>query len=278
MRLLGTLLRIETIKTLRRFGFWMTVLTLAGLLVIIHGGGYYGAVQAGHPPPHLPDAWGSVALGAGPLAGIFGSVALILLVAAEFSWKTARQNVIDGLSKEQFFLGKLLLVPGLTLVFCSVQLGIGGGAALLGNLHLGRAPWPPVEPVHLGLVTGLGLQAAGFLTLAFLAAMIARTSGGAMGLFLLWAAVLEQLLAQLLREREGWLEAAADFLPVTVFTAVARAEVWSPEAMAAAVERAASQGRPPPEVLGAPVSVALAAGWIGALVLLSFAVYRRRDL
>lgn len=278
MSLLVTLLKIETIKTVRRFGFWITLLALGGFLVLVHGGTYYGAVQVGEPPPHLPDAWWGGIFNISPLAGFFGAVALILLVASEFSWNTARQNVIDGLSKDQFFLAKLLLVPVMALLVLGVQLGVGGATALLGNLHLGEPAWPPLRWLHLGFMTGLLVQFTGFLALAFLAAMIARSAGGAMGLFLLYAAVLEQILSGLLRRWEGWSATAADLLPVSAFSEVARPEVWDAEVLAAAAQRAAAQGQPPPEVLGAPASVGIALGWIGALVLLALLVYRRRDL
>lgn len=278
MTLLRTLVRIETIKALRRFGFWLTVAALGGVLVIVFGSEYYGALRTGNPPPRLPDAWEAVAAGLGPVAAIFGSVALILLVAAEFSWKTARQNVIDGLSKDQFFLGKLLLVPGLAVAVCGVQLGLGGAAGLAGSLHLGGVEWPLFRVVDLGIFAGFFLQALGFLSLAFLAAMIARSAGGAMGIFLLYAAVLEPLLGQALRPRGGWLEALADLLPIGAFSGVNRVIVWDPEALAAAVEQASAQGRPRPEVLAAPAAVAVTLAWVAVLALLAYVAYRRRDL
>jgi hypothetical protein len=64
----------------------------------------------------MPLAQGArVSIGIGTagtsIASIFGVVLIVLMVCNEFGWKTSRQNIIDGLSKPQWFAGKALLIP-----------------------------------------------------------------------------------------------------------------------------------------------------------------------
>jgi hypothetical protein len=57
------------------------------------------------------------------LGSLFTGVLMILLFAPEFSWRTARQNVIDGLSKERFYAGKVILLARLVLILMATTLG-----------------------------------------------------------------------------------------------------------------------------------------------------------
>lgn len=115
--LVSVLVRNEAIKTFKRLAFWVTFLFFSFILTMEFGENYFRA--AGDPDRSfaLPGAWREIVTGNSEIALIFGSVILILLLSSEFSWRTARQNVIDGLSKEQFFVGKGLLLPIVGLMF-----------------------------------------------------------------------------------------------------------------------------------------------------------------
>ncbi|MBK9980304.1 MAG: hypothetical protein IPP20_20760 [Gemmatimonadetes bacterium] len=103
--------------------------------------------------------------GPGVLAAFFASIVLILLVSSEFTWRTSRQNVIDGLSKEEFFGAKLFLLPGVGLFFFIVMVLVAGGFAFAGTVAKGvlgstgalvRQPTSPSwgldhRPARLGL-------------------------------------------------------------------------------------------------------------------------------
>ena len=79
---------------------------------------------------------------------IFAAVLVILLVAAEFGWRTARQNVIDGLSKTQWFAAKVLLLPLLTALFLALRVLVGGTLALAGtDLSAGATLFGPAQTV-----------------------------------------------------------------------------------------------------------------------------------
>lgn len=276
MSIFTTLIRIEARKTVRRFSFWVSTIVVTALLAIGFGADFYTDVSRDRVPDVLPTAWPDI-VEPGPLSAIFASVLIILLVANEFTWKTARQNVIDGLSKEQFFLGKLLLVPGIALLFWAVQVVLGGAFGLAGNFHAGDFSDALIRAVDVGILFGFLLQVLGFVTLGFLASMIARSPGASMGVMLLYVAILEQLLQGIVGRFEATREAVRYF-PVAIFGQLANRLQWYPEALAEVVARATARGRPPPEVMNTSLLVTLALVWMGVLVGVGFLVYRKRDL
>ncbi|HEY2825233.1 MAG TPA: hypothetical protein VGI83_06785, partial [Gemmatimonadales bacterium] len=128
--ILGILVKNEALKAVKRFAFWMTLASSAFIAVITYGSTFY---RTTHPPIvswGFPVAWRDIHGNAMAIPAFFAAILLLLLVTGEFEWRTARQNVIDGLSKEEWFAAKAVLVPLLTLLFVGVHVAIGGGFAL----------------------------------------------------------------------------------------------------------------------------------------------------
>ena len=123
---------------------------------------------------------------------------MILLLAPEFSWRTARQNVIDGLSKKRFYTGKIIVLAALVALFpCHSHRDCGYVGTLFSP---SESSWPLVGPVRRQLRVGLRtsrllLWGSG----AFMLAALLRSSGAAMGIMFVYLLV-EQLLAQLMTE------------------------------------------------------------------------------
>ncbi len=59
------------------------------------------------PLYHFPDVWQNLAWGAG-LLKIGLAIMVVISITNEFTYRTIRQNVIDGLSREQFLISKVL--------------------------------------------------------------------------------------------------------------------------------------------------------------------------
>ena len=120
MRLLGVLWRIETLKAVKRPAFWVTmgVFTVFNAIAILSSGGPSSEAS-------FPDAWRGIIEPATNLGPVFLAALMILLFAPEFRWRTARQNVIDGLGKEQFYWGKVLLLVPMMAVFIAIPMVIG---------------------------------------------------------------------------------------------------------------------------------------------------------
>ena len=105
------LVRNEFIKTRRRTAFWVASLVFTGLMSLIFGSMFMQGLRKPERAFILPGAWGEILGGPGVLASFFSAIVVILLVSSEFTWRTSRQNVIDGLSKEEFFGAKLPAAP-----------------------------------------------------------------------------------------------------------------------------------------------------------------------
>ena len=150
MKILIMLLRIEWLKAAKRRIFWVAIGAFALFVAIRTVIGIYFAQTIPDAVFTLPERWpdilGTVA-GFGPL---FTAILMILLFAPEFSWRTARQNIIDGLSKEQFFAGKVMLLAGLGLLFMAVAVLIGICSTMFSPSGSGSGIFRPSDLSYMG--------------------------------------------------------------------------------------------------------------------------------
>ena len=143
---IGTLLRIEYIKTVRRRAFWVAsaFFVLISVMVSVSG---FRAGQRGMSAPFVPPfSWAMTAAQFSLIPTVFLALTIVMLVTSEYSWRTARQNVIDGLSKEQFFAAKWLMAMMVTIAFTLLPFAVATGTVIYGRL-MGATPTtlPPVS-------------------------------------------------------------------------------------------------------------------------------------
>jgi len=356
---IGALLRIEYIKTVRRRAFWVAsaFFVLISVMVSVSG---FRAGQRGMSAPFVPPfSWAMTAAEMSLIPTVFLALTVVMLVTSEYSWRTARQNVIDGLSKEQFFAAKWLMAMMVTIAFVLLPFVFATGTVIYGRL-MGATPrtLPPASTtatqdstaraarlqafndstrkalaaaptavdsariitrrrsdstqaalqqalrdvrsqrprgifpapdssaplVSLGdlkVAGGYALGATGFAAMAFMLAMLLRSTGGAVGIFFLYLAFLEQLIGLMLRNW-GSAELAGKvmpYMPVTALRGPMNPTVWH----AAYVERlnaiAASVGQPAAVVNADMLKlIGLPLAWIAVFLGVTFVVFRRRDL
>lgn len=204
-------------------------------------------------------------------------MAVILLITSEFSWKTARQNVIDGLSKSEFFVGKLILYPLVGCAFLGWTVVLAGMLGLLGT-DFEASTDPLVTAVDLAHMGGLAVSVLGYTTMAFLSAFLARSSGPAMGIFFLYVGFIEELASGLLPKLGETATKAAQFLPRGVFDAFFSRRQFDLAGRQEAIGAAAKAGREIPTWHDTGLLSAVAAGWIVTLLAAAYWSYRRRDL
>ena len=357
---LGTLLRIEYIKTVRRRAFWVAIAFLAFVSSVAIVGKLLEGRRGITAPFVAPFSWAMAAAEVGPMPAFFLALTIAMLVTSEYSWRTARQNVIDGLSKEQFFAAKWLMTIMVTIAFTIVPFAVGTGTTIYGRIRGAtpetspapdtaaarrdstararamqavfdssgkalaaaktatdsarvmearradstqaalrqalrdaraqrpRATYPTPDPdaplVSIGDLTvaaGYLLGSLGFAAMAFMLAILLRSTGGAIGVFFLYFAFLEQMIGLLLR-RFGSVELATTvmpYMPLNVLRAPTNPNVWH----AAYVERAnaiaVSVGQPAQVVdVDLLKLIGLPLAWIVVFVGVAFVVFRRRDL
>jgi len=273
---LGVLLRNECIKTLKRLAFWVTYGSFTAIMTINFLENVRRARRDPERPFSLPDSWPDIVANDNEVALIFGSVILLLLISSEFSWRTARQNVIDGLSKEQFFLSKVLLVPMIGLLFVATQTVLGATLSLfVTDFSTGE---PLVRGVNLSALGGFALASLGYGSLALFSALAVRNSGPALALWFFYMALIERLIGSGLVALNEGLQPVVQYLPINTFNQLFRYIQHDPAALQRAVQSAIENERQVPEIWDMSTLLVASTLWIAVFVGVSFVWFRKRDL
>jgi ABC-type transport system involved in multi-copper enzyme maturation permease subunit len=153
-----------------------------------------GAQFRGLTPSLLPiydfaDIWQNLAYVASYIK-IFPALLLIISMANEYSYKTQRQNIIDGLSRAGFMLSKLSFALFLAVLSALLLLVLG--------LVLGMAYSPVTDArsiaEHLYFVPVHALQLLLFFLFAMLLVLLLRRSGITIMFLLAYAVLIEPVL------------------------------------------------------------------------------------
>jgi len=139
-------------------------------------------------PFEFSGVWQTVSYISGYLL-ILPAILLIVLVTNEFTYKTSRQNIIDGLSRAQFIGVKILLAFLLALL--SVLLVIATG------LFFGFRSGTSFEWTKFSYVGYFFLKALSYNLIAVLMAVMIRRTGFAIGVYFIYMGA-ENIIAQLL--------------------------------------------------------------------------------
>ena len=109
----------------------------------------------------------------------------VLSVTTEFSNRTARQNIITGMSRDEFFVGKVILILTVALVATVVYTMAGLTYGFLNSTFL--------SPSHIFGTAGawvLGryfLMCLGYLSIGLIAGLLLRKTGLSIFLYLMYA-------------------------------------------------------------------------------------------
>ena len=191
------LLAIEWLKIKRYPTFWILSGFFLVLLFLWNYEAMKGNIMLGNMKKNhgisivnsdysFPQAWASLGYWAS-LFIIFISIIVIILTTNEYTYRTHRQNVIDGWKRVEFLNGKVFVVVVLS-VFSSVYVVLLG--AILRLLQTGSL---------VGFFSGFHnlayffLLALDYLGFALLISVLIKRSGLAIGLFMLYT-IIESLL------------------------------------------------------------------------------------
>lgn len=279
MSTLGATFRNEMIKTTKRPATAVTTGLFAFVLCMTAGSAFYQALL--HPDRGsfvLPTAWPGLLQDPGVPSAFFAAILIILLVDSEFTWRTARQNVIDGLTRETWFVGKLIVFAAVCLGYVALHLLVTGAVAAYGTWQITGTIGTLVRSTDLRMMGADLLMVAGLGSMAMLAAFAVRSAGPAMGLFFFYVAFGERLLSMVLTRMGGGGEKIIAFLPMSLSMSLPTPARWDPAAFQEAVAAAAKHGRPPPDFGNTTLLVWVGLAEILLFLTLAFLVHRRRDL
>lgn len=211
------LLKIEWLKVKNYRTFWLllliTVIAVPGFNYVI-----YDRMNNGFPkvngksflgsPFAFPDVWQTVAWNSSLLL-LIPAILIITLTSNEFTYKTHRQNVIDGLSRNQFINVKLVEV----LVF-SLFVTIVVFLTTLAFGYLANTPPPGISIFKdIRFTAFFFVQMLSYTTIAFLFTMLIKRAGLAMGVFFIYM-IMEQVIVVILRSNYNL--TGVNFLPEEV--------------------------------------------------------------
>ncbi|THU41035.1 hypothetical protein FAM09_02655 [Niastella caeni] len=201
---MGQLLSIEWMKLKNYRAFWIL---LCLYIATIFGANYiiyriqqviYAERQAkgiatmvlGDPPYSFPTVWQATAHVSSFLLFIPGLI-LIIAITNEYSFKTHRQNVIDGWTRQQFIASKIIIAT-LFAVLSTVVVAIT--AVIFGYMQ-GDAAFSFEGFSYIGYFF---LQAMSYIMVALLMGVLFKRGGLAIGVFFSYALVLEQIIVLIL--------------------------------------------------------------------------------
>jgi len=217
---MSSLLKTEWLKIKKYPAFWwmlgLVSLAYPAMNYAIYYNGYQqqladktmGPILRMLPNPFtFPDAWQTVAF-ISSLFVFLPAIVVIMFITNEYTYKTHRQNIIDGWSRNDFMLSKMIDV-GIIALLVTVLYIIT--AFVIGTVNSGKTPvnfWQGTKYIGLFL-----LQLFSQLSIALLIALLVRKAFIALGIFIIYYFPLEPILVELGKKHANGI---GEFLPLEI--------------------------------------------------------------
>jgi ABC-2 type transport system permease protein len=214
------LLKTEWLKLKKYWAFWwmtgIVALAYPAMNYLIYVNGYRDQLENAKVGPFLkmlpnpftfPDVWQTVAF----ISSCFiflPAIVVIMFITNEYTYKTHRQNIIDGWSRKDFMMSKMIDVAIISLLVTLVYFIT---AAIIGTANATNTSgklWEGTQ--YIGLFF---LQTFSQLSLALLIALLVRKAFLSLGIFLFYFFPLEVILEGLGRKYSITMR---EFLPLEI--------------------------------------------------------------
>ena len=168
------------------------------------------------PLPHVtiyffPAVWQNIAFFATlRYVLIFPAIVIIILITNEFTFKTIRQNVINGLGKAEFITSKLLLILVISIV---MTIFVTLGTLLLGISNTADLTLDMVFE-KISFVPGFFITVVTFQVYALFFGFILRNTGLSIALFTLYVFIVEPIVYYFLKSPIVFENNISPYLPV----------------------------------------------------------------
>ena len=143
-------------------------------------------------PFALPEVWHTAAF-ASSLFVFIPAIVVIMLITNEYTYKTSRQNIIDGWSRGNFMTGKLLSVVIITLIVTLLYTLIAFSIGWYNTTDQVQDRWKLAYYILL-----FAVQTFSQLSLAFLIGLLVRKAFIALSIFVFYFLILENIAVGLL--------------------------------------------------------------------------------
>ena len=219
-----SLIKIEWLKIKKYPAFWwmlgIVALTYPGVNMMFHGiydsmtsksqkGGDMFKMLLGNPFA-FPEAWHTVAYFSSWFL-VVPAILVIMIISNEFTYKTNRQNIIDGWTRNEFILSKLfdVLIVAVVVTLAYTIIAVSFGFAYSTDLEKMRwiEEWRYI-PLFL-------LQTFAQLSIAFLLGFLFKRSFIALGVFLFYFMILEPIGVGVIQKFSSF-PSLASYLPLEI--------------------------------------------------------------
>jgi hypothetical protein len=178
-------------------------------------------------PFGFPEVWKTVGWMTGWLLYFPGFI-MIFLVTNEFTFRTHRQNIIDGWSRRQF-VGVKLVMAGILAVICTIMM-------VLASMVFGLAAGSSFVSGNFEYIGYFFLTSYVYMLFAFVLALFLRKAALSVGIFFIYALIFDNLLSSFVSARSksplgsyiAPLQVADDLFPIPFIGKVLpnRPELW----------------------------------------------------
>ncbi len=217
---MSSLIKTEWLKIKKYPAFWwmlgIVALSYPAMNYVIYENGYKDQLASKKMGPILqmlpnpftfPDAWQTVAF-ISSLFVFLPAIVVIMFITNEYTFKTHRQNIIDGWSRNQFMMSKMIDVAIISVI---VTILYTITAFVIGSINSGNAHgnfWEGTK--YIGLFF---LQLFSQLSIALFLALMVRKAFMALGIFLFYYFPLEPILVHLAKD---WARGMGEYLPLEI--------------------------------------------------------------
>ena len=204
--------------------------------------------------------------------GVFALMLGVLAIGSDYGWDTLKTMLTQRSGRVRLLSAKLVALAAWLVPFVLALFVAGAGASVvIAGAEDAAVDWPSVSELGRALATGWFILAT-WAALGVLLAVLSRGTALAIGLGILYTFVIEGLFSALASE-VSWLEPIVEYF--------LRANAYSlTVALGVPTEALADNG--PGGFFGPFVdgdqAVAVLGAYLGAFVLLSTMVFRRRDV
>jgi ABC-2 type transport system permease protein len=189
------LLKIEWLKVKHYRAFWiflaLYLIGLFGINYIFYT--FQSDIGKGMPLELFPFRYPSLYQMIGFISSwllYFPGMLMLLLIGNEFTFKTHRQNVIDGLERTQFIVIKIIVAFILALIATLL--------CLLNVLIFGAMAGSSFQAAGAEYLVYTFIQSLSYILLAMVLGFLIRRSGLAIAIFFLYGLIFEQMIGGLI--------------------------------------------------------------------------------
>lgn len=266
-------IRAEWRKTFRRPAFRVVAVLVAVLPVIVYGADYYGALHSGEDPVKAfaqlyPDQFVSMIISAAfPLGAALALVLGTLYMGSEYSWSTLKTLLTQRPQRLTVFAGRFVTFQIWTAIIVVLLFASAAASSVAVAIIRDHAISWPAAVVIVKAVSAAWFTLVTYGSFGVLLGLVFRQAAVALGVGLIYVAMLESILVNFLNSfNGGQLKWIADLLDAQ--NAIAMLQSFSSSPL--------GRSRPAPvDLTRAVVAVGI---YLCAFAVASAYIFRQRDV